>query len=68
MTGNKKIAMFGGAAALALAVGFGGVGVGALGGTPAPTHAAPSVAAAHANPAPNVHNATLAGCIAGLDC
>ena len=34
MTGTKKIAMFGSAAALAFAVGFGGVGVSSLGNTP----------------------------------
>jgi hypothetical protein len=31
MTGTKRIAIFGGAAALAVAVGFGGAGVGSLG-------------------------------------
>jgi hypothetical protein len=66
MTGNKKMAMFGGAAALALVVGFGGVGVSSLGDNPPATHPAPRVAAAPANPA--VHQATLAGCISGLDC
>ena len=34
MTGTKKIAMFGGAAALAFAVGFGGVGVSSSGQHP----------------------------------
>ncbi len=34
MTGTKKIAMFGSAAALAFAVSFGGVGASALGNTP----------------------------------
>ena len=68
MTGTKKIAMFGSAAALAFAVGFGGIGVSALGNTPTtPTHAAPPVAAAPA-PASNVHDATLTGCISGLGC
>jgi hypothetical protein len=68
MTGNKKMAMFGGAAALALAVGFGGVGASSLGDNPPTTQPAHHVAAAPANPAPAVHQATLAGCISGLDC
>jgi hypothetical protein len=68
MTGTKKIAMFGGAAALAFAVGFGGVGVSSLGNTPTTTHSVPSAPAATANAAPGVHYATLAGCVAGLDC
>jgi hypothetical protein len=69
MTGTKKIAVFGGAAALAVAVGFGGVGVSSLGSTPtATTHPAPGAAAAPANAAPDVHYANLTGCIAGLDC
>ena len=69
MTGTKKIAMFGSAAALALAVGFGGVGVNSLGNTPttnAPS--APSVAPAPAHPASGVHYANLTGCIPSLDC
>ena len=68
MTGNKKMAMFGGAAALALAVGFGGVGVSSFGANPPATQPAPHVASAPANPAPAVHQATLTGCISGLDC
>jgi hypothetical protein len=68
MIGNKKIAMFGGAAALALAVGFGGVGVSSMGDTPTTAHPAPRVAAAPAHAAPGVHYATLAGCVVGLDC
>jgi hypothetical protein len=67
---KTAVAMFGGAAALALVVGFGGIGAGPVGGasattthpsssvTPAPTHAANT----------GVHAATLTGCIAGLDC
>ena len=69
MTGTKNIAIFGGAAALAFAVGFGGVGVNSVGNTPttnAPS--APSVAPAPAHPAAGVHYANLTGCIAGLDC
>ena len=69
MTGTKKIAMFGSAAALAMAVGFGGVGVSSFGNTTAPaTHPAASVAQAPANSPSNVHAATLVGCISGLDC
>jgi hypothetical protein len=66
MTGTKKtITMVGGAVALALAVGFGGVGVTSLGSTTAPTtHPASSVAPAPANGAARgVHNDTLTGFI-----
>ena len=66
MTSNKKIALFGGAAALAFAVGFGGVAANSLGNTPT-THPAPPAASAPAHAAPNVHNATLVACISGLD-
>jgi hypothetical protein len=58
MTGTKKIAMFGSAAALAFAVGFGGVGVSPPGNTPTTT----------THPATSVHFATLTGCVAGLNC
>ena len=71
MTGTKKtLAMFGGVAALAFALGFGGgVGVDALGNTTtATTHPAPTAAPAPTKAAPGVHFATLTGCIAGLDC
>jgi hypothetical protein len=72
MIGTKKaVAMFGGAAALAFAVGFGGgVGVSSLGpATAATTHPAASVAPAAAQtPASGVHIATLTGCVSGLDC
>ena len=71
MTGTKTtIAMFGGAAALAFAVGFGGVGVNPLGNaTPPSPHAAPSATApAPAKAAPGVQFATLTGCVAGLNC
>ena len=66
MTGTKKIAMFGGAATLAFAVGFGGVGVNSPGNTPT-THPAPPAASAPARAASNVHYATLTTCISGLD-
>jgi hypothetical protein len=70
MTGTKNtIAVFGGAALLAVAVGFGGVGVNTPGNaTTATTHPAPSAAPAPAKAAPNVHFATLTGCVSGLDC
>jgi hypothetical protein len=59
-----------GAAALAVAVGFGGVGVSSLDNTtPTTTHPAASVAPADAQaPASGVHIATLTGCVSGLDC
>jgi hypothetical protein len=71
---KMKIATFGGAAALALAVGFGGVSAGLVGNTPATTthassHAAPAPApGAVANGGAGVHTATLTGCVTGLDC
>jgi hypothetical protein len=70
MTGAKKtMAMFGGAAALAFAVGFGGIEVSSLGNTTTPTtHPATSVAPAPAKAASGVHIATLTGCIGGLNC
>ena len=71
MTGTKKApTMFGGAVALAIAVGFGGVGVSLLDNpTPTTTHPAASVAPADAQtPASGVHMATLTGCVSGLDC
>jgi hypothetical protein len=71
---KTAIAMFGGAAALALTVGVGTVGVGPVGtGSTAPTHPPTSVAparpdvvalAGHAG----VHTATLANCIPGANC
>jgi hypothetical protein len=67
MIGTKKmIAMVGGAAALAFAVGFGGVGVSPLGSTLTPTtHYGASVAPAPAQEAaPGVHKGRLTGLIA----
>jgi hypothetical protein len=66
---KMTITTFSGAAALAFAVGFGGLGASPV--TPAPAaHASSSVAPAAPNaPAPSaVHQAILTGCIAGLDC
>jgi hypothetical protein len=70
MTGTKKtIAMFGGAAALAFALGFGGVGVSSLGSMTTPaTQPAPSAAPVPAKAAAGVHFATLTNCVSGLDC
>ncbi len=71
---RTAVAIFGGAAALALTVGFGGIDLSPAGSASAtPTHASSSVTQARPNaatPAPDagVHTATLTGCIAGLDC
>jgi hypothetical protein len=65
--------VFGGAAALAMTLGFGGVGVSPIGGaSTTATHQSPGAAAVHPNAAPAagtvVHTATLTGCVSGLDC
>jgi hypothetical protein len=71
---KTAIAMFGGATALALTVGFGGLGVSPLSGAPtATTHASSSAMVARPGataPAGGtvVHTATLAACVSGLDC
>jgi hypothetical protein len=71
---KTTIATFGGAAALALTVGLGGVGVSPVGsGSTASTHPSTSVALARPDvvaPAgqAGVHPATLAGCIFGANC
>ena len=71
---KTAIAMFGGAAALALTVGFGSVGVSPVGsGSTVTTHPSTSVAPAHPDavaPAGHagVHTATLTGCIPGANC
>ena len=67
---KSAIAMFGGATAVALTVGLGGVGVSPWGGTSTTTtHSSFSVAGAQAHAAaPGVHRATLAGCISGTNC
>jgi hypothetical protein len=76
MKSQTKTAMkiFGGAAAVAVAVGLGGVGVDSLGTAPTAGHLTSSVTQA---PPPSgsatgsgsgVHVATLTGCISGLDC
>jgi hypothetical protein len=71
---KTKTAMFGGAAALAPTVGFGGIGVHAATSAPTTTaHTSSSAALAAPNAATSgsadgVHVATLTSCIAGLDC
>ena len=70
---KTAVAMFGGAAALALTVGFGGVGVSPVGSGTVTTHPSTSVASVHPGavaPAGHagVHTATLTGCISGANC
>lgn len=70
---NKlTITTFGGAAALAFAVGFGGIAAMPVDTTPAPPAHTSSNAAAAPTAAGSadaaVHQATLVGCISGLDC
>lgn len=68
---KMTITTFSGAAAVAFAVGFGGIGATPNMSTPAPTtHASSSVAPAVAGAPGNggVHQAVLTGCISGLDC
>ncbi len=70
---RSTIAIFGGAAALALTVGFGGLGVNPAGDASTTTHSSSSVAPARPGPAApgggtSVHMATLTGCIAGANC
>ena len=71
---KKALALFGGAAAVALTVGFGGVGViPANSPSIAATHRATSVASTPPRvDAPagqsGVHTAVLAGCIPGANC
>jgi hypothetical protein len=71
---KTRFAVFGGAAAVALMVGLGGVGVNpASSPSTATTHQSTSVASARPhvdNPAAQsgVHTAVLAGCIPGANC
>ncbi|OBF12648.1 hypothetical protein A5730_03620 [Mycobacterium sp. ACS4054] len=62
---TTAVAALGGMAAVTLALGFGGVAVGTTAAAPA-THSSSGIAPAHA--AAGVHQATLAGCVSGLDC
>jgi len=71
---KATIAMFGGATALAVAVGFGGVAVCPVGGS-ATTTTHPSTSVTPAGPEvgtpaghAGVHPATLIGCIPGANC
>lgn len=71
MTGiEKAVAVLGGAAALAFALEFGGVGAGSPGNTTPPQPAASVVPSGAQAPGSGVHIhvATLAGCVSGLDC
>jgi hypothetical protein len=71
---KAAIAMFGGATALALTVGFGGVGVRPVSAAPtSTTHASSSATSARPDAAAStggtgMHAATLAACVSGLDC
>ncbi|OBG88939.1 hypothetical protein A9X05_13765 [Mycobacterium sp. E3298] len=62
---RTAVAVFGGMAAVVLAVGFGGFGVSPTAG--AATHATSGITAAP-TVASGAHPATLAGCVSGLDC
>ncbi|WP_167374025.1 hypothetical protein [Mycobacterium paraffinicum] len=62
---RTAVAVFGGMAAVALAVGFGGLGVSPTGA--AATHS-PSAITSAPSVASGGHPATLAGCVSGLDC
>jgi hypothetical protein len=63
------ITTFSGAAALAFAVGFGGIATTPMGTTPAAAaHASSNAPVAPSTPGSTVHQATLVGCISGLDC
>ncbi len=69
---ETAMALFGGAAAVALTIGVGGVGVGPMGGTSTTAHPSSSVAPALPDAATpgstGIHLATLTGCIAGANC
>lgn len=67
---NKAIAVFGGAVAVVLAVGFGAVGVSQTGNAAtAATHPPASVAMPQpGTTVPGVHIGTLAACIVGANC
>ncbi len=64
---KSAVAVFGGMAALAVTVGFGGVGVSPTGG--AATHpSSGSTPARTVATGAGAHLATLASCVSGLDC
>lgn len=78
MAGKKKtaLAVFGGAAALAVGIGFGGLAVNTVASAetaipPTTSAVTPQLSTSQATPSNgggNVHIATLTSCIAGLDC
>lgn len=77
MSGTKTaLTMFGGAAALAVAVGFGGVAANTVASalpttlptTSSVTPALPNAATTGSPSGSGVHIATLTGCVSGLDC
>ena len=69
---KTAIAMFSGTAALAIAVGFGSLGVspgsGASPTTQPSSSAKPALGSTARTPAGDVHRVILTGCIGGLDC
>ncbi|GBG39026.1 hypothetical protein [Mycobacterium montefiorense] len=66
---KMTITTFGAAAALAFAVGFGGLGASPAAAAPAPaTHAPSSVTPANASAPGSIHQAVLIACISGLNC
>lgn len=67
---RNALAVFGGAAAVGLTVGFGVSDVSPTGGASTPaTHSSSGVATMQTGaPAPGVHAATLTGCIPGANC
>lgn len=67
---RNATAVFGVAAAVALTLGFGAVGVSPPGGASTPaTHPSSGIATTQTStPAPGVHIATLTGCIPGANC
>ncbi|GLE53335.1 hypothetical protein [Mycobacterium montefiorense] len=64
---KMTITTFGAAAALAFAVGFGGLGASPAAAAPA-THAPSIVTPANASAPGSVHQAVLIACISGLNC
>ncbi len=65
---KMAIAGFGGAAAVASTVGFGGVAFGTTGGASTMPRPLTSTTSLQQDTAPVVHMATLTGCIAGANC
>ncbi|WP_156623885.1 hypothetical protein [Mycobacterium sp. 852002-40037_SCH5390672] len=67
---KKAIAVFGGAAAVVVTVGFGAAGISPMGSASTPTTHPPSSVTTMqpGTAAPGVHLATLTGCIPGANC